>query len=212
MLWMIGMRIDGRKNDEIRKINIVPNVQTQAKGSVMIEMGKTKVLCSASVIEEAPPFLEEGEGWVTAEYSMLPGSSPERIFRERKGVKGRTKEIERLIGRSLRSIIDLKKLGPRTIWIDCDVIQADGGTRCASIDGGYLALCYAVKKLMDEGLVTKNPINGFIGAISIGKIKDDFLVDMCYEEDVNTDMDMNIVMVNGDRFVEIQGTAEHKTF
>jgi tRNA nucleotidyltransferase len=185
------------------------------EGSVLIEFGNTKVICNATVEEKIPPFLRgSGTGWITAEYSMLPRATNNRVQREAsKGkVAGRTMEIQRLIGRALRSSIDLSKLGERTIIIDCDVIQADGGTRTASITGAYLAMELAIEKLIDDGKLNEIPIISKVAAISVGKIKNDILLDLEYEEDSKADVDMNIIMNDKGEFIEIQGTGEEATF
>jgi len=178
-------------------------------------MGNTQVLCSASVLDSVPPFLKEtGQGWITAEYSLLPRSTQTRTERERqRGIlKGRTQEIQRMIGRSLRAVVDLEKLGPRTIIIDCDVIQADGGTRCASITGGFVALALAVRWLQKKKLIEENPIREYLSAVSVGKVDGKFLLDLDYEEDSQAEVDFNVVMTESGKFVEIQGTAEHTPF
>ena len=197
-----------------RQIIYTINQNPYAKGSVIAECGNTKVYVTVTVEESVPPFLKgKAEGWLTAEYSMLPSSTHTRIKRERNGASGRTQEIQRLIGRSLRSIIDLKKLGERTIQIDCDVIVADGGTRTTSISGAYVALCLAVKKLMNEGLIKENPLTDQLAAISVGINKAGKIIgDLNYEEDSSCETDMNIVMTASGRFVEIQGTAEGAPF
>ena len=186
-----------------------------ADGSVLIELGETRVICTAAVEEAVPQFLRDtGRGWVTAEYGMLPASSPTRIPREaaRGHIGGRTQEIQRLIGRSLRAITDLTALGPRTIWLDCDVIQADGGTRTAAITGGYVALALAVRRMCQRGLVSVDPLRGSVAAVSVGICDDEVLLDLCYEEDSRAEVDMNFVMTGGGRYVEIQGTAESMPF
>ena len=208
-------RHNERRPDEIRPVKITRGYTQVPEGSVLIEMGNTKVLCTATVEERVPPFLKGlGKGWVTAEYSMLPRATDIRNQREStKGkVGGRTMEIQRLIGRALRSVVDLGKLGERTIWLDCDVLQADGGTRTASITGAYVALADAVKYLTDNELVKQNPLIESIAAISVGKIGNEAMVDLDYEEDSKAEVDMNIVMTGSGKFVEIQGTAEGKTF
>jgi ribonuclease PH len=197
-----------------RTIQYTVNPNPYAKGSVIVECGNTKVYVTVSVEEGVPPFLKgKGEGWLTAEYSMLPSATHSRNKRERNGASGRTQEIQRLIGRSLRSIVDLKKLGERTVQIDCDVIVADGGTRTTSISGAYVALSLAVKKLMDEKLIKENPIIEQLAAISVGINKKGMAIaDLNYEEDSSCETDMNIVMTRGGKFVEIQGTAEKNPF
>lgn len=202
------------KRDTPRTIKFTPGINPYAAGSVMAEFGNTKVHITASVQESVPPFLKgKGQGWVTAEYSMLPSSTHTRSDRERKGPSGRTQEIQRLIGRSLRSVVDLTKLGERSILIDCDVIVADGGTRTTSISGAYLALEIAVRKLMKEGLLKDNPIKDGLAAISIGiNRNDEIIADLNYEEDSSCGTDMNIVMTSSGKFVEVQGTAEGEPF
>jgi len=205
------MRPDGRKNDELRPIKIEKNFIKNADGSVLIELGNTRVICTASIENKVPPFLkDQKKGWITAEYGMLPRSTPVRMLRESTAgrVGGRTHEIQRLIGRSLRAVVELEKLGERTIWIDCDVIEADGGTRTASITGGYLALREAIKKAMDAGMITENPLKDSIAAISVGIVTGEPRLDLCYQEDSQAEVDMNIVMTGSGKFVEIQGTAE----
>ena len=209
------MRHDGRKFQELRKIKIKTNVLKNAAGSCMIEMGNTKVLCSASLEEKVPAFLKgQGKGWLTAEYGMLPASCNERIARESSKGKqsGRTMEIQRLIGRSLRAVVDLHKLGERTLWIDADVIQGDGGTRTASITGGFIALALAVEQLKKKKLITESPILDYIAAISVGVVGGKSALDLCYEEDSKAEVDMNVVMTGEGKFVEVQGTAEGKPF
>lgn len=202
------------KRDTPRSIKFTPGINPYAHGSVMAEFGNTKVHITASVQESVPPFLKgKGQGWVTAEYAMLPSSTHTRSDRERKGASGRTQEIQRLIGRSLRSIVDLTKLGERSILIDCDVLVADGGTRTTSISGAYIALEMAVKKLMRDGLLVQNPIKEGLAAISIGINKnDEVIADLNYEEDSSCGTDMNIVMTSSGKFVEVQGTAEGEPF
>ena len=205
----------GRKNDEMREVRVTKNYIMHPEGSVLIEFGNTKVICNATVEEKIPPFLRgSGTGWITAEYSMRPRATNNRVQREAsKGkVAGRTMEIQRLIGRALRSSIDLSKLGERTIIIDCDVIQADGGTRTASITGAYLAMELAIEKLIDDGKLNEIPIISKVAAISVGKIKNDILLDLEYEEDSKADVDMNIIMNDKGEFIEIQGTGEEATF
>jgi ribonuclease PH len=206
-------RVDKRAFNEIRKSKITPNVLPFAEGSALIEMGNTKVICTATVEEKVPAFLRgKGAGWVTAEYAMLPRSTQTRTQREIQRLSGRTQEIQRLIGRSLRAAVDLVKLGERQITIDCDVIMADGGTRCASITGGFVALAIACKKLVNAGILKENPIISEIAAVSVGIINNSIILDLCYEEDFAADVDMNIVGTASGEFVEIQGTAEQGTF
>ena len=209
------MRIDGRKNNELRKISIKKGFLKYAMGSCLIEMGNTRVLCAASVEEKVPQFLRnEGKGWLTAEYGMLPASCTERIARESsKGrPSGRTQEIQRLIGRSLRSVVDLKKIGERTVWIDADVIQGDGGTRTAAITGSFIALAEALQKLRKGGILTENPILDFVAAVSVGMVQGKPSLDLCYQEDSKAEVDMNVVMTGSGTFVEVQGTAEGKPY
>ncbi len=202
------------KRSHPRPIKFTPGINPYAAGSVMAEFGNTKVHITATVQESVPPFLKgKGQGWVTAEYAMLPSSTHTRSDRERKGASGRTQEIQRLIGRALRSIVDLQKLGERSILIDCDVIVADGGTRTTSISGAYVALEMAVKKLMRLGLLKESPIKDGLAAISIGINKnDEVIADLNYEEDSSCGTDMNIVMTSSGKFVEVQGTAEGEPF
>lgn len=207
------MRIDGRKADELRKIKITRNYLKSVEGSVLFEAGDTKVLCTATIENSVPPFLRgKGTGWVTAEYGMLPRSSSQRIQRERSKVGGRTHEIQRLIGRSLRAITDMCALGERSILIDCDVIQADGGTRTASITGAYIALLDALHSAKKKGMITDIPIIDYLAAVSVGIVNGKPLLDLCYEEDSKADTDMNLVMTGSGGIVEIQGTAERIAF
>ncbi|MBP7792562.1 MAG: ribonuclease PH [Candidatus Goldbacteria bacterium] len=209
------MRSDGRKPDELRDVKIIRNFTKFAEGSVLIEFGETKVLCNASVLDEVPPFLKgKDHGWITAEYSMLPRSTATRTVRDsaRGKINGRAQEIQRLIGRSLRSVVDMSKLGERTIIIDTDVIQADGGTRTAAITGSFVAMYDAVQKLLKNGEINENVIKGFIAAVSVGIINDIELLDLNFNEDSSADVDMNVVMTDADKYVEIQSTAEKKTF
>ena len=200
--------------DTPRPIKFTTNINPYAYGSVLAEFGNTKVHITASVQESVPPFLKgKGQGWLTAEYAMLPSSTHTRCERERKGASGRTQEIQRLIGRALRSIVDMSKLGERTIMLDCDVIVADGGTRTTSISGAYIALEMAVRRLMKEGLLKQNPIKDGLCAISIGiNSKNEVIADLNYEEDSSCETDMNIVMTSSGKFVEVQGTAEKEPF
>lgn len=209
------MRPSGRQMNELRQVTITRNYTKHAEGSVLIEMGDTKVLCTASVEERIPPFLRgKGEGWVTAEYGMLPRSTGSRMQREaaRGKQSGRTQEIQRLIGRSLRASIDLKALGERSITIDCDVLQADGGTRTASITGAYVALQDAVNTLIEQKKIKKNPLLGQVAAISVGIYNGSPVLDLDYAEDSNAETDMNIVMNEAGAYIEVQGTAEGHAF
>jgi ribonuclease PH len=208
-----GRRADGRQPGALRPARIVPGFLPDAEGSVLIEVGSTRVICTATVQENVPPFMRgRGTGWVTAEYGMLPRSSPERIERERRGPGGRTHEIQRLIGRSLRAVTDLAALGERSILVDCDVLQADGGTRCASITGGFVALAMALGRLVQQRLVGRLPLTDSVAAVSVGVVDGRVLLDLPYEEDHRAAVDMNLVMTGAGRFVEVQGTAEGATF
>lgn len=212
---MILSRIDGRKNNELRPVRFTRNFTRYAQGSVLVEMGETKVICTATIEDKVPPFLKNtGKGWITAEYSMLPSSTQSRKVREssRGKVEGRTQEIQRLIGRALRSVVDLDALGEKTVWIDCDVIQADGGTRTASITGSFVALVDALNKLKDEGAIESIPVRSFVSAVSVGIINGEAMLDLCYEEDSTAKVDMNIVMTDKGEFVEVQGTGEESPF
>ncbi|HDY66961.1 MAG TPA: ribonuclease PH [Candidatus Scalindua sp.] len=209
------MRKDGRKPDELRPVTIERNYTRFAPGSVLIQVGDTKVICTASIDEGVPPHLKNsGQGWITAEYSLLPGSTPKRVVREaaRGRINGRTQEIQRLIGRSLRAIANLSVLGERTIWIDCDVIQADGGTRVAAITGGYVALVDAIRWLRNKGEITGEPLLGSVAAVSVGIVDGVSMLDLCYEEDFAAKVDMNIVLTGDGEYVELQGTGEQQTF
>ena len=206
-------RIDNRKNDQIRDIKITRNYTKYAEGSVLIEMGSTKVICTASIEDKVPPFLKgTGEGWITAEYSLLPRATKTRVNRETHGVGGRTHEIQRLIGRSLRAVVDLSVLKGFTILIDCDVIQADGGTRTASITGSFTALYIALAKMVKNRKITHNPIREFVAAISAGICNNIPLLDLEYEEDSTAQVDANFVLTENGKIVEIQGTAEGAPF
>ena len=209
------MRGDGRKAGDLRKMRVTPGIQMHAEGSVLFELGRTKVVCSASVEERVPPFLKgTGRGWVTAEYAMLPRSTTTRMQREgRTGkVQGRTQEIQRLIGRSLRAVVDLAALGERTITVDCDVLQADGGTRTASINGAWIALWQACARLAGDGTIPRNPVREPVAAVSVGTVGDRVLTDLDYAEDSTAQVDMNIVMTGSGALIEVQGTAEGKPF
>jgi ribonuclease PH len=212
---MIERRIDGRINDELRKVKITNNYLIHPEGSVLIEMGNTKVICTASIEDKTAMHLRgSGKGWITAEYGMLPRSTGTRKVRDgTKGkVDGRTQEIQRLIGRSLRSVVDFELLGERTIWIDCDVIQADGGTRTASITGAFIALAFALKKLKDDNIIEKSPLINYVSAISVGIVKGEAMLDLCYEEDSSAQVDMNLVMTETGEYIEIQGTGEERPY
>ena len=208
-------RSDNRAPDQMRPVSIIPNYINTAEGSVLIELGNTRVICTASVEETVPAFLRNsGKGWISSEYAMLPRSTLTRTPREvTKGrPSGRTHEIQRLIGRSLRAVVDLDRLGERTIWIDCDVIQADGGTRTASITGAFLALGLALEKLVEAGTLTSVPLKDFVAAVSVGIVDGEILLDLSYEEDSRADVDMNFVMTAGYKLVEVQATAERQVF
>ncbi|MDD5005353.1 MAG: ribonuclease PH [Candidatus Omnitrophica bacterium] len=205
------MRSDGRGLDKLRKVSITRNYIKYAEGSCLIELGNTKVICTASVEESVPPFLKNtGTGWVTAEYGMLPRSCQTRIQRGKDS--GRTYEIQRLVGRSLRTVTEMKFLGERTIWLDCDVIQADGGTRTASITGSFIALVDALYKIKKDGLIGKMPLKDYVAATSVGIVDNNLLLDLNYEEDSKAQVDMNIIMTSQGKFIEIQGTAEREPF
>ncbi len=207
-------RIDGRANDQLRPIEIIPNFIKFAEGSCLIKCGNTQVLCCASVEEHTPPHVPEGEGWVTAEYSMLPRANRERSKRDIAKLKlsPRSAEIQRLVGRALRAAVDMKKLGERTITIDCDVLQGDGGTRTASVTGGFVALSYALHKLVEEGVLEEMPLKTCVSAISAGIVNDELLLDLCYEEDSAAQVDLNCVMTGEGEIIELQGTGEGRGF
>ena len=210
-----SMRNDGRAPDELRPVTITPRYIKHAEGSALIEVGDTKVICTVSVEDRVPPFLKGGgEGWITSEYGMLPRSTTTRSQREASRGKpsGRTHEIQRLIGRSLRAVVDAKALGERTLWVDCDVIQADGGTRTASITGAFVALVDALRHLKKQGLFDELPLVDFVAATSVGKVGGAVLLDLNYEEDSKAEVDMNVVKTGRGLFVELQGTAEHTPF
>ncbi len=209
------MRGDGRAPDEMRPVKLTPDFITTAEGSVLIEVGQTRVIATATVDDGVPTFLKgAGKGWITSEYGMLPRSTEQRTPREanRGRPSGRTLEIARLIGRSLRAVTDLKALGERTIWVDCDVIQADGGTRTASITGGFVALALACERLVAAGILRSVPLRDSVAATSVGIVKDQLLLDLAYEEDSTAQVDMNVVMTGGGQFVEIQASAEGRPF
>jgi ribonuclease PH len=208
-------RTDGRAPADMRPARITPGVSMHAEGSVLIEVGRTRVICTASVEDRVPPFLRNaGKGWVTAEYGMLPRATSTRTQRESTAGKvgGRTQEIQRLIGRSLRSVARLPEIGERTIWIDCDVIQADGGTRTASITGGFVALALALRRLRESGHLRTIPLQDYVAATSVGVVEGTPLLDLAYDEDSRADVDMNIVKTGDGRFIEVQGTAEGPPF
>ena len=207
-------RIDGRENDQLRPVGILPGINRFAEGSCLIRCGNTHVLCTASVEERTPPHVPEGEGWVTAEYSMLPRANRERSRRDiSKGkLSPRSAEIQRLVGRALRAAVDLKKLGERTITIDCDVLQGDGGTRTASVTGGFVALSYACWKLVEEGVIPEMPITTCVAAVSAGIVDDVPMLDLCYEEDSSAMVDLNCVMNHEGEIIELQGTGEGRAF
>jgi ribonuclease PH len=211
----MGSRPDGRRADEPRQLRIEPDYIRHVAGSVLVELGHTRVVCTASPENTVPFFLRDTQkGWITAEYGMLPGSGNTRIPREaaRGRVGGRTHEIQRLIGRSLRAVTDFARLGPRTIWVDCDVLQADGGTRTAAITGAYVALVLALRRLREQGALLDDPLHGSVAAVSVGIVDGEPRVDLCYEEDSRAQVDMNIVMTGDGRYVEVQGTAESCPF
>lgn len=209
------MRVDGRKKDQLRPIKITPNFLKQAYSSVLIEWGNTRVICSATVAYEVPQWMKNEKkkgGWITSEYQLLPTSTHTRVKRERNGLSGRTQEIQRLVGRSLRGACDLEKIEGITIYIDCDVIDADGGTRCASITGAMIALKNALGKLVLEGKAPPDAFIQNIAAVSVGIVENKVLLDLCYEEDKSAEVDMNVVMGADGKIIEIQGTAEGKSF
>lgn len=206
---MAGTRTDGRGNLDLRPVRIERGFMKFAEGSCLIAMGDTQVICTATIEERVPPWMKgRGEGWVTSEYAMLPRSGRERNQRE--GIKpaGRTMEIQRLVGRSLRAVVDMKALGERTVLLDCDVLGADGGTRCASITGAYVALVDALARLRAAGVLKRNPLTEAVAAVSVGVVAGEEMLDLCYEEDSRAAVDMNIVMTGGGRYIEVQGTAE----
>lgn len=206
-------RKDKRAVDQIRNTKITPHISPYAEGSALIEIGNTKVICTATVEDRVPPFLRnKGTGWVTAEYAMLPRATNTRTSREIQRPSGRTQEIQRLIGRSLRAVVDTKTLGERQIFLDCDVILADGGTRCASITGAYVALALACKKLVSKGVLKRSPIISEVAAVSVGMLQNTAILDLCYDEDSTAEVDMNIVCTGAGKFIELQGTAEREPF
>ncbi|MFW6238757.1 MAG: ribonuclease PH, partial [Halanaerobiales bacterium] len=211
----MGNRSDGRKNDELRPVEIERDYTKYAEGSVLISTGDTKVICTASIEGGVPYFLQgKNRGWLTAEYSLLPRSTHNRTIRAAaKGkISGRTREIQRLIGRSLRAVVDLEKIGERTIWVDCDVIQADGGTRTASITGAFVALVDGIKYMLDNKKISSSPLKGYMAATSVGVVDGELMLDLCYQEDSSAGVDMNVVMTEGGKIIEIQGTAEEEPF
>ena len=207
-------RVDGRACDQLRPVEIIPNINKFAEGSCLIRCGSTHVLCCASVEERTPPHVPEGEGWVTAEYSMLPRANRERSKRDISKLKlsPRSAEIQRLIGRSLRACVDMKKLGERTITVDCDVLQGDGGTRTASVTGGFVALSYALHKLVADGVLPEMPLTTCVAAVSAGIVGEEPMLDLCYEEDSHAQVDLNCVMTGEGNLVELQGTGEGRPF
>lgn len=209
------MRPDGRKNNEIRDVKVHRNFIGAAEGSVLISMGNTRVICTASIEDRVPLFLkDQKKGWITAEYSMLPRATQARVVRESSTgrISGRTHEIQRLIGRALRSVVDLSVIGERTIWMDCDVIEADGGTRTAAITGAFICLSDALKYALRNGLIDKTPLKDYLAAISVGVVNGEPRIDLCYSEDSMAEVDMNVVMTGDGKIVEIQGTAEGTPF
>ncbi|MGE5390724.1 MAG: ribonuclease PH [Deltaproteobacteria bacterium] len=209
------MRPNDRSNDQMRPVRIIPHFIKHPDGSVLIEAGDTRVICAAMLEEKVPPFLKgSGQGWITSEYSLLPSSTETRTQREasRGKISGRTSEIQRLIGRSLRAVVDMQALGERTIWIDCDVIQADGGTRTASITGSFVALYLALKKLKDNGVIDTIPLKDYVAAISVGMLDGEVRLDLEYVEDSRAEVDMNVVMTGSGEFVEVQGTGEKNSY
>ena len=207
------MRFDGRQNDQLRPVKITPNFARYAEGSALIAFGNTQVLCTATVDATVPKWLQgTGKGWVTAEYGMLPRSTHTRIARDKAATGGRTQEISRLIARSLRAAVDLKLLGEKQIVVDCDVLQADGGTRTAAVTGGFVALALALQKMKSAGLLQNQPLKQYVSAVSVGLSRGEALLDLCYEEDSTIETDMNFVMTGSGGFVEVQGTAEGEPF
>ena len=208
------MRIDGREKDQLRPVKITNHYLMSPQGSVLIEMGNTKVICTASVENSTARHLTgTGQGWVTAEYGMLPGSTGTRKKRDKGGKQdGRSVEIQRLIGRALRSVVDMEKLGERTIWIDCDVIQADGGTRTASITGAFVAMVEAMKWMKQQGMIEEIPVTALVSAVSVGMVGEERILDLCYAEDSHARVDMNVVMTDQGEFIEVQGTGEECPF
>ena len=203
------MRIDGRKPDELRPVNFVIDFLKNPLSSVLVEFGNTKVLCTITLDEKVPPFLKgTGTGWITAEYAFIPGATIERTPRETMGRKGRSMEIQRLIGRTLRGVVDLTKLGERTLWVDCEVLNADGGTRSASVTGAFVALKLAVKRLLEREIIKEDPILDYLAGVSVGKIGDQYSLDLNFEEDLLAEVDANFFMTQSGKIIEIQATAE----
>ncbi len=208
-------RLDGRAADAVRATTLTPDFVMHPEGSVLIEVGRTRVICTASVEDRVPPFLRNsGKGWVTAEYGMLPRATSTRTQREATSGKvgGRTQEIQRLIGRSLRSVTSMAEMGERTVWIDCDVIQADGGTRTAAITGGFVALVLALERLREQGAIPRVPVTDYVAATSVGIVDGTPLLDLAYDEDSRAEVDMNVIKTAGGKFIEVQGTAETRPF
>jgi len=207
------MRNDGRAFDEIRPVNFILNFLKNPLSSVLVELGNTKVLCTVSLDEKVPPFLKgTGTGWITAEYAFIPGATTERTPREIMGRKGRSMEIQRLIGRTLRGVVDLSKLGERTLWVDCEVLDADGGTRSASVTGAFIALKIAIKKLIEREIISKDPVLEYLAGISVGKISDKYYLDLNFQEDVIAEVDANFFITESGKIIEIQATAEKTPF
>jgi ribonuclease PH len=207
-------RVDGRGSAQLRPAKLTPGFMPNAEGSCLIEMGDTRVICTASIEDRVPPFLKgQNQGWVTAEYSMLPRATQTRTARETKsGPGGRTVEIQRLIGRSLRTVVEMPVLGERTVWIDCDVLQADGGTRCAAITGAYVALAIACRKLVNDKAIPRMPLEGMVSAVSVGVVHTDEFLDLCYDEDHRCAVDMNVIATDKGKYIEVQGTGEQMPF
>ena len=209
----MSARSDGRLPDDLRPVRVTRNYLRHPEGSVLVEFGDTKVVCTASIEEKVPPFLKgQGKGWVTAEYGMLPRSTNTRMTRERNGPSGRSQEIQRLVGRSLRAVVEMAKLGERTVWVDCDVIQADGGTRTAAITGSFIAVADAIGTLVKAGTLPGSPVRDCVAAISVGIVNGTPVLDLNYVEDSSAEVDMNVVMTGAGAFVEVQGTAEQTPF
>ena len=209
----MSARSDGRKPDDLRPVRVTRDYLRHPEGSVLVEFGDTKVVCTASIEEKVPPFLKgQGKGWVTAEYGMLPRSTNTRMNRERNGPSGRSQEIQRLVGRSLRAVVEMAKLGERTVWVDCDVIQADGGTRTAAITGSFIAVADAIGTLVKAGTLPGSPVRDCVAAISVGIVSGTPVLDLNYVEDSSAEVDMNVVMTGAGAFVEVQGTAEQTPF